>query len=207
MSNNEYPEEIYICCENHGSLVDEIDYGGRQVKVMTEKAYDLGKKHAQADTGDWNNLTKAIAAGEPIDFEKLDGRKVRMSCETTSIEAKLSRDDEFFPWGANAWNLSNDNDVNHLWGFFDDAWRGKYGWTLWLDGEIPMRKQTAKDLGKGTIFIATSDVWDEKNIRLMKLWSGCLFLEGSNRFETCSVPSEQWEVVEVLGMYGQKESE
>lgn len=169
MSKKEYPAEIYM--HGKGAFPNVLIGVGSPIGDMAENAYDLGKKHALADTGDWHNLTKAIADGEPIDFEKLDGRKVRMSCETTSIEATLSRDDEFLPWGTNAWSLTNDNDVNHLWGFFSEAWHGRYGWALWLDGEIPMRKQTAFALHAGTKFYA------ENNTTYIRTTTGVLNLQ------------------------------
>ncbi|GAA1046073.1 hypothetical protein [Rothia amarae] len=191
MSNNEYPEEIYICCENHGSLVDEIDYGGRQVKVMTEKAYDFGKKHALADTGDWHNLTGAIKAGEPIDFEKLDGQKVRITNGQSSAESKIYRNEYYLIDRPTGWYCMFGD-------AFRDAWKGSDGWTLWLDGEIPMKKQTAEQLPFGTSF---KDSHGHEYVvvahgRVQALYGNCNV-----------TPAKNIVVAEVVGMYGQKESE
>lgn len=192
MSNTEeYPEEIYA------EPILFSNYEGYAEKIF-DNGFERGVKHALAGTGDWHNLTAAIKAGERIDFEKLDGRKVRMSCETTSIEATLSRDDEFFPWGTNAWSLSNDNDVNHLWGFFNDAWNGRYGWTLWVDGEIPMKKQTADTLPFGTSF---KDSHGNEYVVVARNKVQALY--GNHNV----TPAGNIIVAEFIGMYGQKESE
>ena len=227
MNYNEYPEEIFFSPEEnplsvqerlgraydlgkkHGIeppasatwILEALEKGSINKATAIGQAVALGKKIAQAGTGDWRNLTAAIAAGEPIDWEKLDGRKVRMSCEMTSIEATLSRDDEFLPSGTIAWSLSNDNDANHLWGFFNDAWNGRYGWTLWLDGEIPMRKQTADELPFGTVFKSTNG-WECLVIGNGKVQ----FLDQKHLPYNVGTGAE-YEVSEVLGMYGQKESE
>ena len=208
MGNNEYPEEIYICCENHGSLVDEIDYGGRQVKVMTEKAYDLGKKHAQADTGDWRNLTKAIADGEPIDWEKLDGRKMRMMHEDgrdirgykmcIRYQGKL---DEIGGWITDKC-ISGHRPVE-----FELAWAGGRGWTLWLDGEIPMRKQTADQLPFGTEFRGKQEGRTLTGVSRYVRVAGNSAQNLDRGLGSANEYARNITVYEVIGMYGQKESE
>ena len=90
---------------------------------------------------------------------------------------------------------------------FRNAWGGKAGWTLWLDGEIPMRKQTADALPFGTEFRGKQE---------------SRTLDGVSRYVRVAGNSAQnldWNlgnsneyaphitVYEVIGMYGQKESE
>lgn len=36
---------------------------------------------------------------------------------------------------------------------FNQAWRGKDGWALWVEGEIPLRRKTADQLEVGTYFL------------------------------------------------------
>lgn len=187
MSNNKYPAEIYD--------------GWRMKAVLDslERAYDLGKKHAQVDTGDWHNLTKAIADGEPIDFEKLNGRKMRMMHEDgrdirgykmcIRYQGKL---DEIVGWFTDKC-ISGHRPVE-----FELAWAGRRGWTLWLDGEIPMKKQTAEQLPFGTSF-KDSHGYEYVVVARNKVQA----LYGNHNV----TPAENIIVAEVLGMYGQKESE
>ena len=34
-----------------------------------------------------------------------------------------------------------------------NAWHGKDGWALWIEGEVPMRRKTADQLKVGTYFL------------------------------------------------------
>lgn len=189
MSENEYPEEIY----------DHRLYGSYRRNSngskMVELAYDLGKKHAQGDAGDWYNLSASISAGEPIDWEKLDGRRVKFTNGKTSIEDILERDEENCSDSPGGWNCTSFTSFMH-------SWRGDLSWTLYLDGEIPMKKQTAEQLPFGThfrgVFEKNSSVYEfvkVANDHIQSLQTGR------------ALPSGDVEVVEVLGMYGEKESE
>lgn len=195
MSNNEYPEEIY----NHrlyGSYRHN-SIGGK----MVELAYDLGKKHALAGTGDWHNLTKAIADDEPIDWEKLDGRKVRMTNKETAIDTVMRRDDENPVYNAWGW------DVDEVWSAFKRGWSGKFGWTLWLDGEIPIRKHTADELEPGTEFYGVLKTSEPEGVApeaMLRTQAHVLHLDD---YTISQMSPRHIEVVTVVGMYGQKESE
>lgn len=186
MSNKEYPVEILV--DEDLVLKRWTAFG---VNAKARKAYDLGKEHARVDAGDWHNLTAAINAGEPIDFEKLDGRKVRMGRGESSVETVINRD-SIYPVDAPAgWHAQD------VWTVFRDGWND-WGWTLYLDGEIPMRKQTADELPFGNKFEgADRDTYVKVGNSMAQR------LTGNGGF----ILASEIEVIKVLGMYGQKESE
>ncbi len=182
MSNNEYPlKDFLYFIANSGSDM-----------AMLTKAYDLGKEHALADPGDWHNLTGAIKAGEPIDFEKLDGRKIRLTKGQAVVEDVLEQNNNYRLYSYHGgWKCS-------VFKYFAPAWHGEDDWTLWVDGEIPMRKQTADTLPFGTSF---KDSHGHEYVvvahgRVQALYGNCNV-----------TPAKNIVVNEIFGMYGQKESE
>lgn len=190
MSNNEYPEELYnIWCKNTTYAED------------MERAYDVGFERGvnnakQANNGDWHNLTEAIKAGEPIDFEKLDGRKAKcVSSNGVTVTYKLERDPAYSLEVFEGWYTS---DSARAWeASLEDSWNGEPGWTLYLDGEIPMKKQTADELPFGTEFV------DTEGVHWVKVMDG----QAQRRDNKFFARVKGLEVSEVIGMYGQKESE
>lgn len=193
MSNKEYPEELYnLWCK-------ETTYS-EDMEAAYDVGFARGVKHAQANTGDWHNLTKAIADGEPIDFEKLDGRKVRMMNEDgRDLRGyKLVRDSPTKADSPEHWELDKTVDYSKYPSELDIAWRGSDGWILWLDGEIPMRKQTADELPFGTNFK------DSHGHGYVVVAYGKVQALYGNYNVTMA---KNIVVAEVLGMYGQKESE
>ncbi|WP_346843762.1 hypothetical protein [uncultured Rothia sp.] len=197
MSNNEYPKEIYMAGDEFSNfLVGK----GSPIGDMAEKAYDLGfdtgfnssKNYALAGAGDWHNLTEAIASGEPIDFEKLDGRRVRFTSESFDcVETTLTREEAFFAHSVNGWDCPASL-------LFRMAWNGADGWTLWVDGEIPMKKQTADTLPFGTSF---KDSHGNEYVVVARNKVQALY--GNHNV----TPAGNIIVAEFIGMYGQKESE
>lgn len=100
----------------------------------------------------FSNLTEAIKAGEPIDWEKLDGLKVQcVNPELGALRGKLERVSLYYPFSAAAW-WKDDSDRAYI-EAFNQAWRGKDGWALWVEGEIPLRRKTADQLEVGTYFL------------------------------------------------------
>ena len=190
MSNNEYPlKDFSYFIANSGSDM-----------AMLTKVYDLGKKHALADTGDWHNLTEAISAGEPIDFEKLDGQKVRITNGQSSAESKIYRNEYYLIDRPTGWYCMFGD-------AFRDAWKGSDGWTLWLDGEIPMKKQTANELEPGTEFYGVLKTSEPEGVApeaMLRTQAHVLHLDDYTISQTSP---RHIEVVTVVGMYGQKESE
>lgn len=150
----DYPDEIYDCPDGtYAGKTEWVRYGEHtHAGVMARRAYNLGRKHAirevATETG-WHDLTKAIADGEPIDWEQLDGVKARcVHAELGTLTYKLERDSnepEDSPWG---WFNADAPDV---WGStLVRAWKKwdglEGGWTLYIDGEMPMKKKTADEL-------------------------------------------------------------
>lgn len=192
MSTKEYPKELFETDYALGSV--DPDSRAAQHRKM---GFDCAQR-IQEQSGNWHDLTAAIKRNDPVDFEKLDGRKVRFTDGGASIESTLERDEEFLPGRPTAWMVSNDNDSSYLWRFFSEAWNGKHGWTLYLDGEIPMKKQTADELPFGTNFK------DSHGHGYVVVAYGKVQALYGNYNVTMA---KNIVVAEVLGMYGQKESE
>ena len=151
----EYPEEIYETTINGGTLGEyEREWGiegaGRRLAYNT--GYAKGKVEAADPLAGYSNLTAAISAGEPIDWERLDGLKVQcVKPELGALIGKLDRDicnpiDDAHGW----WNSGMGGIYIEA---FDSAWRGDDGWTLWVEGEVPLARKTADQLEVGTYFL------------------------------------------------------
>lgn len=158
MTEKKYPEEIYkdfpICASEQGTFIAAYR-SGRQ------HAYDLGYQHgrfkerleASNPLAGWSNLTKAIQAGERIDWEKLDGLEAKcVHPEQGTLTHKLERDGRFPPAKYSAWYKT---DCPSIWlEALIKSWPGLGGWSLYIKGDIPLRKQTADQLAPGTCFRA-----------------------------------------------------
>lgn len=94
-------------------------------------------KYTAEETGNWHNLTDAIELGKNIDWERLDG--LRVKCEHKTMGAHigtLERDEEDpadWPLG---WTTSDNQDWE---GVLIDSWYGFEGWTLYIDGPVPLK--------------------------------------------------------------------
>lgn len=103
----------------------------------------------------YSNLTKAIAEGQRIDWEALDGRAGAVTSEqnegATSLEFTFYRDTNY-PANTPAGQTESDMPVA-----FDDiirdAWKGEDQMTLWVEGTLPLRPVTADTLPLGTCFL------------------------------------------------------
>lgn len=125
-----------------------------------ERAYSIGfddgVKSVSEPTDTFSNLTKAIHDGEQIDYIRLDGKIARIVHIThghLSTRLDLQVDSSGIPIHSNleepyAWR----NDNESLACLFDDAWLGKLGWYILIDGEIPVKKRTADELEPSTCF-------------------------------------------------------
>lgn len=160
MTEKKYPEEIY---PKLGFRTDDF---GRLTYRTTfnsdcEYAYDLGyrdgrfKERLEASNprAGWSNLTEAIAAGERIDWDALDGLEARcVHPELGTLTHKLERDICYSETSFNGWYLEP---VDLAWeNAILEAWEGIGGWSLWVKGDLPLRKQTADELEPGTCFRA-----------------------------------------------------
>lgn len=146
----EYPEEIYATRDG-GMLIPMLRSStstsgvgwGRQhahdvghkngYDVGYKDGYEVGKAEQSDPLAGYSNLTSAISAGEPIDYERLDGLKVQcVNSDIDTLRGKLVRDDVWPADSAPGW-------VVHGMGITDIiAWYGEDGWTLWIEGEIPL---------------------------------------------------------------------
>lgn len=139
-----YPEEIY--CKDY--VIGEM--------LAAERAYDLGLRDGakQSDPlAGFSNLTQAIHNGSRIGWERLDGRAakcVHPDMGTLTHKMERFKDDtpsHYLGWvsTSSVWNMA-----------FDLAWQGKSGWSLWVEGELPVKPRTADELEPGSVFIGNS---------------------------------------------------
>lgn len=153
----EYPEEIYVTRDG-GLLTSNAGarWGNRNAyNIGCARGYQSGYEAGKADQPDplagYSNLTAAISAGEPIDYEKLDGKRVKcVKPEVGTLKGKLERNesghaDNHAGW----WHKGADSLYRSA---FIYGWTEHYGWTLWVEGEIPLLRKTADQLEVGTYF-------------------------------------------------------
>ena len=153
-----YPEDIYP--ETATQTIDGPMYWISHRKDY-ERAYDLGfrdgrfKERLEASNplAGWSNLTEAIADGERIDWDALDGIEAKcVHPEMGTLTYKLERDGNFPPAKYSAWYKT---DCPSIWlEALIKSWLGLQGWSLWVKGELPLRKLTADQLEPGTCFRA-----------------------------------------------------
>ena len=153
-----YPEAIYGT-RNGGTMTHKQrdGFGG----MARRYAYNLGyadgrfKERLEASNplAGWSNLTEAINAGERIDWDALDGMEAKcVHPELGTLTYKLERDEKYTIDSVIGWYKS---DYNSTWSRgLGSAWCGHDGWSLWVKGDLPMRKLTADQLEPGTIFEA-----------------------------------------------------
>lgn len=162
----------------------------------------LVRKPAPDPLEGFSNLTEAIKAGEPIDWEKLDGLKVQcVNPELGALRGKLERVSLYYPFSATAW-WKDDSDRAYI-EAFNQAWRGKDGWSLWVEGEIPLRRKTADQLKVGTYFR------EVEGGALMYVGAGhqrgLKAVYRSPEMFVSPVPAEKWEVIEECGPFQKPE--
>lgn len=154
----EYPEEIYRTF-NGGTLTDYHRDWGRE-GAGRRHAYEVGYEAGKAEQADplegYANLTAAIKAGEPIDWEKLDGLVAKCVHSTLgdllySLEVDGNGRKVIWESEGNFWFTTSGGNV---WAeALREAWYGQNGWALWVEGEIPLRRNTADQLEVGTYFL------------------------------------------------------
>lgn len=163
---------------------------------IINEAIALGESKASAkDTTDWHNMTAAIKSGEPIDWEALDGWWAKCEHEDmgalvrTMKRSRNGRSESYVGWldKYDAWYEA-----------FVDAWQGVNGWTLYIDGPVPMKRKTADKLKPGTFFMGLHRGREVKFVVFETTAGGLLArpLYGSN------VHSYLAESVEVIEEYG-----
>lgn len=127
-------------------------FESNEVNRLIGRAFRAGKAGQADPLAGYSNLTEAIKAGEPIDWERLDGLKVQcVKPEVGTLRGALKRDNFRKANSASAWW---DEDIGMVYArALERAWIGSAGWSLWLEGEVPLRRKTADQLGVGTYFL------------------------------------------------------
>ena len=160
MTEKKYPEKIYpklgLRTDAFGCLTYRTVFNSD-----FESAYDLGFKNGklkadlenQAPLVGWSNLTEAIKAGERIDWEALDGLPAKcVHPELGTLTYKLERDNVCSSTMPSGWYMNKSANVWKQ--AVSDSWYGLQGWSLWVKGDLPLRKLTADQLEPGTCFSA-----------------------------------------------------
>lgn len=146
MSDKSMMDSILSDLESKGSEWDETD-----VRSLIERAFEAGKAERPDPLTGYSNLTEAIEAGEPIDWEKLDGLKVQcVNPDVGTNRGKLGRNETYTSERSAGWFYKS-MDKTYVRSLID-AWHGAKGWTLWVEGEIPLIRKTADQLEVGTYF-------------------------------------------------------
>lgn len=156
MTDKKYPEAIYETRDGLTMTLKQRDgFGGWARRY----AYDLGFKNGQLKAGlenqapleGWSNLTEAIKGRERIDWDALDGLEAKcVHPEIGTLTHKLERNGIFHPDIYNGWVKGGRSLV---WSeAFYRSWWGSFGWSLYIKGDVPLRKPTADQLEPGTCF-------------------------------------------------------
>ena len=147
----EYPEEIYQV------FSDDMSGSGR--RHAYEVGRNIGYLKGLAERPDpltgYSNLTVAIKDNEPIDWEKLDGLKVQCVNPNIGTNMGTMRRGAAVPaefMGA-WWDSTMDDAYIEA---LRAGWNDRRGWTLWIEGEVPLRRKTADQLPDYTYFLGKS---------------------------------------------------
>ena len=180
------------------------------VKVLIKQALQAGLAcNIPTDPLEgYSNLTAAIKAGEPIDWERLDGLKVQ--CVNPGIGTSrgvLKRDTGRVP--------------ERPWGWLDEsmdkvytpalikAWYGEGEWALWLEGDIPLVRKTADQLEVGTYFLSKTPDFSGRDASMVYV--------GENEYDDLktiyyapsmlksTIPASEWVVLEEYGPFQKPE--
>lgn len=210
----EHPEEIYKDINGKEMSESERLWGDG---MNRRRAYDLGHEAGYAkclaDTADplegYSNLTEAISAGEPIDYEKLEGRFAKC------VHPELPN-----PFPIGNLQVHNESELRTPTGWREPidsfgtvrryalmhSWWGDYDWTLWVEGDIPMRRKTADQLPVTTFFkgrrVGTNGAGSFMRVGESK--NGKFILSAIN-FLPSPVSAEEWEVLEEYGTFQKPE--
>lgn len=184
-----YPEEIY--CKDY--VIGEM--------LAAERAYDLGLRDGAKPTdplAGFSNLTNAIQGGIKIDWEKLDGLVAKcVHPEMGTLTKKLVRNCNWDIDGVMAWYERYDTMFGIILGM---SWRGTDNWSLWIEGEIPIKKRMASELPMLTHFKGAydGDLYECIIYGLEKHETYLVMAVGGDGCLT-SLPPDSVEVVEVYG--------
>lgn len=211
-----YPDAIYTTSDGGTMFVDylkntgagwgrrhayEVGYGKGMTRGMISQLSKPDPLEGHS------NLTEAIQTGKPIDWDKMKGVKVK--CVNPSIgtlRGELKRNTAWSENSVAGWYRRDDVDHSYAHALVS-AWNDEDGWTLWIDGEIPLRLKTADQLPDYTYFLGKSG--DGKTYLL---YTGCPLRSGTIRniyyapeMMRSFTPASEWEVLEEYGTFQKPE--
>lgn len=134
-------------------------FESNEVNRLIGRAYRAGLtcNIEQADPlAGYSNLTAAIKAGEPIDYEKLEGRFakcVHPELPTPFPIGNLQVHHDSSLSTPTGWRETIDSLGSVRRYVLMHSWWGEYDWSLWVEGDIPLRHKTADQLELGTYFL------------------------------------------------------
>lgn len=146
-------EEVY----RKASALNLLPAEHGEVNKLIVRAFQAGADWALfvAPLEGYSNLTAAISTGEPIDWEKLNGLNVKcVNSGIATVAGVLVRKRESSEDLYTGWCSVGMDDVYLT--ALSRAWNGFDGWTLWLEGDIPLRRKTADQLKVGTFSLVAS---------------------------------------------------
>lgn len=141
MTTIEYPDEIFreTHYDEHGcSMWDMGDYVRRSYRVGLRDGATQARHNDHVEG--FSNLTEAIAQGVQVDWERLNG--VKATCLHPSLGVlhyQLVRDREFSETTPDGWCVTEYVNSMRAWNtIFRVSWYGEEGWSLWVQGDIPI---------------------------------------------------------------------
>ena len=208
----DYPEEIYATRDG-GMLIPMLHNSTSGVGWGRQHAYDVGfaaglaKGNAeQADPlKGYSNLTAAISAGEPIDWEKLD--KLKVQCvhpDMGTLRGTLKRRESAESDSPNGW-WNGGMDCIYV-NALIQAWFDEDGWTLWVEGEVPLPRKTADQLEVGTYFLSKFEEGMEHLVYVgSRAGSGEKTIYYAPEMTKSYSPPYKWVVLEEYGTFQKPE--
>lgn len=191
----EYPEEIYQV------FSDDMSGSGRR------HAYKVGYEAGKAEQADslegYSNLTEAIRTGKSIDWEKMKGVKVKcVNHIIGTLRGELKRNTAWSENGVAGW-YKRDMDPSYV-NAFVSAWGGEDGWTLWVEGDIPLIRKTADQLKVGTYFLGEIRETRTDEMYVGEEHGSKVVLYTPHMGKTV-FPTEEWVVLEERGPFQKPE--
>ena len=174
-----------------------------KVQHLIKHAFEAGKAEQSDPLEGYSNLTEAIKAGEPIDWERLDGLKAQcVQPGSGSLSGKLVRDDCFLANNGSGWKVHGMG-ADYL---TVTAWYGEDGWSLWIEGDIPLVRKTADQLEVAHFFTGVLSGTTSESLMCVagELGNGKRVRYASD-FMPSHHPANKWEVIEEYGTFQKPE--
>lgn len=206
-----YPEEIYKDINGKEMTNTERLWGEGMIRRRAyylghEAGYWKGYEAGKADPLEgYSNLTAAIKAGDPIDWERLDGLDVkcvkpepRGEIHGKLVRNKLRPADKPAGW----WDRNMDSLYVLI---FIQGWGDQKGWTLWVKGEIPLRRKTADQLEAYTYFYGEAPSGEPDLMYVGGLSESSKAIYYAPEMRKTATPATEWVVLEEYGPFQKPE--